>query len=225
MSSPRTEEARIAVVIPAFREGERIAKVVKDIKSFVPTVVVVDDCSPDNTSEEAKSAGAIVVRHEVNKGKGAALKTAFKKLAEMGYDYGITMDGDGQHDPHHLPLFIKEIKDSSATMVIGNRFSNAQGMPKVRWLVNRTMSWIISRICRCSIPDTQCGYRAIAVANPCVLAAKSDHFDYESEVLILIARDKGLIRSVPVKTIYQGEVSKIRPLRDTIRFFKLLWRI
>jgi len=225
MSSPRTEEARIAVVIPAFREGERIAKVVKDIKAFVPTVVVVDDCSPDNTSEEAKSAGAIVVRHNVNKGKGAALKTAFKKLAEMGYDYGITMDGDGQHDPHHLPLFIKEIKDSSATMVIGNRFSNAQGMPKVRWLVNRTMSWIISRICRCSIPDTQCGYRAIAVANPCVQAAKSDHFDYESEVLILIARDKGLIRSVPVKTIYQGEVSKIRPLRDTIRFFKLLWRI
>jgi len=69
MSSPRTEEARIAVVIPAFREGERIAKVVKDIKAFVPTVVVVDDCSPDNTSEEAKSAGAIVVRHEVNKAK------------------------------------------------------------------------------------------------------------------------------------------------------------
>ena len=225
MPSPRIEEARIAVVIPAYREGERIARVVKAIKSFVPTVVVVDDCSPDNTSDEAHAAGAIVVRHEVNKGKGAALKTAFRKLAELGYDYGITMDGDGQHDPDHLPLFIKEIKESNAAMVIGNRFSNAQGMPKVRWLVNRSMSWIISRICRCSIPDTQCGYRAIAVANPCVTAAKSDHFDYESEVLILIARDKGLIRSVPVKTIYQGEVSKIRPLRDTIRFFKLLWRI
>ncbi len=225
MPSPRTEEARIAVVIPAYREGERIARVVKAIKSFVPTVVVVDDCSPDNTSDEAHAAGAIVVRHEVNKGKGAALKTAFRKLAELGYDYGITMDGDGQHDPDHLPIFIKEIKESNAAMVIGNRFSNSDGMPKVRWVVNRTMSWIISRICRCSIPDTQCGYRAIAVANPCVTAAKSDHFDYESEVLILIARDKGLIRSVPVKTIYQGEVSKIRPLRDTIRFFKLLWRI
>ena len=225
MSSPRTEEARIAVVIPAFREGERIARVVRDVKSFVPVVVVVDDCSPDNTSDEANSAGAVVVRHEVNKGKGAALKTAFKKLAEMGYDYGITMDGDGQHDPQQLPLFIKEIKESNATMVVGNRFSNAQGMPKVRWLVNRSMSWLISRICRCSIPDTQCGYRAIAVANPSILAAKSDHFDYESEVLILTARAKGVIRSVPVKTIYQGEVSKIRPLRDTIRFFKLLWRI
>ena len=225
MASSHTSEARIAVVIPAYREGERIARVVRDIKSFVPTVVVVDDCSPDNTSSEATAAGAIVVRHDVNKGKGAALKTAFRKLAEMGYDYGITMDGDGQHDPQHLPSFIKEIKESNATMVIGNRFSNAQGMPKVRWLVNRTMSCIISRICRCSIPDTQCGYRAIAVANPSVTAAKSDHFDYESEVLILIARDKGLIRSVPVKTIYQGEVSKIRPMRDTIRFFKLLWRI
>ena len=225
MSSPRTEEARIAVVIPAYREGERIARVVRDVKSFVNVVVVVDDCSPDNTSEEANAAGAVVVRHDVNKGKGAALKTAFKKLGEMGYDYGITMDGDGQHDPQQLPLFIKEIKDSRATMVVGNRFSNAQGMPKVRWLVNRSMSWLISKICRCSIPDTQCGYRAIAVANPCVLAAKSDHFDYESEVLILTARNKGVIKSVPVKTIYQGEVSKIRPLRDTLRFFKLLWRI
>ena len=220
MSSPRT-----AVVIPAFNEGVQIARVIREVKSFVPVVVVVDDCSPDNTSEEASSAGAVVVRHDVNKGKGAALKTAFKKLAEMGYDYGITMDGDGQHDPQQLPLFIEEINNSRATMVIGNRFSNAHGMPKVRWLVNRSMSWLISRICGCSIPDTQCGYRAIAVANPCILAAKSDHFDYESEVLILTARAKGIIRSVPVKTIYQGEVSKIRPLRDTIRFFKLLWRI
>ena len=220
MSSPRT-----AVVIPAFNEGAQIAGVIRAVKSFVPVVVVVDDCSPDNTSEEANAAGAVVVRHDVNKGKGAALKTAFKKLAEMGYDYGITMDGDGQHDPQQLPLFIEEINNSRATMVIGNRFSNAHGMPKVRWLVNRSMSWLISRICGCSIPDTQCGYRAIAVANPCILAAKSDHFDYESEVLILTARAKGIIRSVPVKTIYQGEVSKIRPLRDTIRFFKLLWRI
>lgn len=220
MSSPR-----IAVVIPAFREGGQIARVIRDVKSFVPVVVVVDDCSPDNTSEEASTAGAVVVRHDVNKGKGAALKTAFKKLAEMGYDYGITMDGDGQHDPQQLPLFMEEINNSRATMVIGNRFSDAHGMPKVRWLVNRSMSWLISRICGCSIPDTQCGYRAIAVANPCIFAAKSDHFDYESEVLILTARAKGIIRSVPVKTIYQGEVSKIRPLRDTIRFFKLLWRI
>jgi len=225
MSSQYADETLIAVVIPAYREGERIARVIADIKPYVSTVVVVDDCSPDNTSEQAQSAGAIVVRHEVNRGKGAALKTAFKKLAEMGYAYGITMDGDGQHDPQQLPLFIKEIKDSHATMVIGNRFSNAAGMPKVRWLVNRTMSWLISKICRCSIPDTQCGYRAMAVTNPSILGAKSDHFDYESEVLILTARAKGVIRSVPVKTIYQGEVSKIRPLRDTIRFFKLLWRI
>jgi glycosyltransferase involved in cell wall biosynthesis len=196
-----------------------------EIKTFVPDVVVIDDCSPDSTSEQAQLAGAIVVRHEVNRGKGAALKTGFRKLSELGYTYGITMDGDGQHDPQQLPYFIKEITESRAVMVVGNRFSNAKGMPKVRWLVNRCMSWLISKICRCSIPDTQCGYRAMAVKNPSILEAKSDHFDYESEVLILTARVKGSIRSVPVKTIYQGEVSKIRPLRDTLRFFKLLWRI
>ena len=221
MSSP----ARVAVVVPAFREEARIAEVVRAARRFVDTVVVVDDCSPDQTSARAAEAGAIVLRHDVNRGKGAGLKTAFAKLAELGFTHGITMDGDGQHDAEELPAFLEALREPGVAMVLGNRFSNPKGMPLVRRVVNASMSWLISRLCRCPIPDSQCGYRAVAVANPAVLAAKSDHYDYETEVLVLTARARGVLRSIPVRTIYRGETSKIRPLRDTWRFFKLLRRI
>ena len=216
---------RIAVVIPAYREAKHIDQVVRQVRQYVDTVIVVDDCSPDETSSVAKTAGAIVVRHDINRGKGAALKTAFVKLKEMGYTHGITLDGDGQHDPEQLPAFIVALQEPGVMLVLGNRFANARGMPLVRRMVNASMSWLISRICRCAIPDSQCGYRGVAVANDAVLAAQSNHYDYETEVLILTARAKGLIRSVPVRTIYRGETSKIRPIRDTVRFFKLLWRL
>jgi glycosyltransferase involved in cell wall biosynthesis len=221
MSAP----LRVAVVVPAFREEARIAEVVQAARRHVDTVVVVDDCSPDQTSARAAEAGAIVLRHEVNRGKGAGLKTAFAKLAELGFTHGITMDGDGQHDAEELPAFLAALRESGVSMVLGNRFSNPKGMPLVRRVVNASMSWLISRLCRCPIPDSQCGYRAVAVANPAVLAAKSDHYDYETEVLVLTARARGVIRSIPVRTIYRGETSKIRPIRDTWRFFKLLRRI
>lgn len=216
---------RIAVVIPAYREAKDIDQVVRQVRQYIDAVIVVDDCSPDETSSVAKTAGAIVVRHDVNCGKGAALKTAFVKLKEMGYTHGITLDGDGQHDPEQLPAFIVALQEPGVMLVLGNRFANPRGMPLVRRMVNASMSWLISRICRCAIPDSQCGYRGIAVANDSVLAAQSNHYDYETEVLILTARAKGLIRSVPVRTIYRGETSKIRPIRDTVRFFKLLYRI
>jgi glycosyltransferase involved in cell wall biosynthesis len=221
MSAP----IRVAVVVPAFREEARIAEVVQAARRFVDTVVVIDDCSPDQTSARAAEAGAIVLRHEVNRGKGAGLKTAFAKLAELGFTHGITMDGDGQHDAEQLPAFLEALREPGVSLVLGNRFSNPKGMPFVRRMVNASMSWLISRMCRCPIPDSQCGYRGVAVANPAVLAAKSDHYDYETEVLVLTARARGAIRSIPVRTIYRGETSKIRPVRDTLRFFKLLRRI
>ena len=216
---------RVAIVVPAFREEARIAEVVREAKRFVDTVLVIDDCLPDETSAKALAAGAMVIRHEVNKGKGAGLKTAFARLAELGYTHGITMDGDGQHDAEQIPLFLKAIEEPGVALVAGNRFSNPKGMPFVRRMVNASMSWLISNLCRCHIPDSQCGYRALAVANPAILAAKSDHYDYETEVLLLTARAGGRITNVPVRTIYQGQPSKIRPVRDTIRFLKLLYRI
>jgi hypothetical protein len=98
-------------------------------------------------------------------------------------------------------------------------------MPLLRRTVNGLMSWLITRICRCPIPDSQCGYRGVRLANPVLLGAVADHYEYESEVLILTARAGGKISSVAVPTTYGDERSKIRPVQDTLRFFKLLRRL
>lgn len=221
----RCQDVRVAVIIPAFREASGIADVVRGALRHVDCVVVVDDCSPDETSERARAAGATVLRHQVNRGKGAALKTGFAFLAERGFTHGITLDGDGQHDTAQIPGFLAALADPRVDMVLGNRFTDLRGMPWLRRLVNRSMSWLISRICRCHIPDSQCGFRAVRVSLPAVQGARSDHYEYESEVLILAARARAVIRSVPVHTIYRGETSKIRPMNDTLRFLRLLWRI
>lgn len=230
MTRPAAQDApapavRVAVVIPAFREAAAIAEVVRGARRHVSSVLVVDDCSPDATAEQARAAGATVLRHPVNRGKGAALKTGFAWLAEQGYTHGITLDGDGQHNTDEIPGFLAMLADSRADVVLGNRFTDLRGMPLVRRAVNRGMSWLISRICRCPIPDSQCGFRALRVALPAIQAAQSNHYDYETEVLVLAARAGASIRSVPVRTIYRGETSKIRPVRDTLRFLKLLRRI
>jgi len=218
-------DVRIAVVLPAYREEARIAEVIRGCLAHLPIVMVVDDCSPDATSARALEAGARVIRHEVNRGKGAALKTGFAALKELGFTHAIALDADGQHDPERIPAFMVALAEPGVEIVLGNRFANPKGMPLLRRTVNGLMSWLITRICRCPIPDSQCGYRGVRLANPVLLGAVADHFEYESEVLILTARAGGKISSVAVPTTYGDERSKIRPVQDTLRFFKLLRRL
>jgi hypothetical protein len=107
---------------------------------------------------------------------------------------------------------------------LGNRMDNLTGMPFIRRIVNRLMSRRISRVCRQKIPDTQCGFRMLHRQLIPELLGGGDRFDYETEVLIIASRKGCRIESVPITTVYSDEVSKIRPLRDAVRFFKLMWR-
>lgn len=218
-------EVRVAVILPAYREGARVAAVVTGCLKHVGKVLVVDDFSPDDTSAQAAAAGAEVVRHDSNRGKGAALKTGFGQLRSQGFTHAIALDADGQHDPERIPAFIAAATASGVVLVLGNRFHDVRGMPFVRRHTNRLMSWLISRICRTTVPDSQCGYRLVRLDNPVLYSAKADHFEYESEVLILTARAGGRIVSVPVPTTYGEEQSKIRPWADSKRFLRLLLRL
>jgi glycosyltransferase involved in cell wall biosynthesis len=216
---------RVAVVLPAYREGARVAAVVTGCLRHVDKVLVVDDFSPDDTSALAAAAGAEVIRHESNRGKGAALKTGFAHLLVLGFTHAIALDADGQHDPECIPSFIAASTAPGVLLVLGNRFQDVRGMPFLRRNTNRLMSWLISRICRTPVPDSQCGYRLVRLDNPALHTAKADHFEYESEVLILTARAGGRIISVPVPTTYGEEQSKIRPWADSKRFLRLLLRL
>lgn len=215
---------KIAVLIPGYREEAAIGRVVAGVKKHLDLVLMVDDGSPDATAERARSAGAEVIVHSKNQGKGASLKTGLRSLAERGVDYFLVMDSDGQHDPDDIPHFISAASQSEFAVFCGNRMNDLSSMPFVRKVTNKFMSWRISRVCGQHIPDSQCGFRMYRRDTLPHLLCETNNFDYETETLLLIARNGLTIGSVPVKTIYGNEKSKIHPIRDTIRFFRLMHR-
>lgn len=212
------------VIIPAYREAKRIAGVVREVLKHIRPVIVVDDGSPDSTAAEAEAAGAIVIRHARNLGKGAALNTGFTHAIRERFDFVITMDADGQHAPADIPRFIEEYRRSGVAVLVGSRMADPKGMPLIRKLTNRCMSWYLSRAMGQSVPDTQSGFRLYGAKALPLAATKSSRYDAESETLLRLAFNKIKIGSVPITVIYRGdEKSKIRPFRDTLRFFKMVW--
>lgn len=217
---------KICVVIPAYNEAKHIKDVVNSALKFVTTVVVVDDGSCDSTSDEAKSAGAIVIKHEHNKGKGVALGTGLRYALDNGFDMAITMDADGQHLSEEIPIFLEAYQRTCAHVILGNRMNNPAAMPLIRRLTNRFMSKLLSRMMKQKIPDTQCGFRLFLKETiPVVLQVEASRFSAESEVLLRLSHNGFSLVSVPISVIYRDEKSKIRPIADTIRFFKMLSRM
>lgn len=212
----------LCVVLPAFQEEGRIGKVVEGIRKRCEHVVVVDDGSTDATAAEARGAGAVVISHERNRGKGAALNTGFFHAREHGFEAVVTMDADGQHDPADIPALVEEYRRSGAQVVIGNRMGDPRRMPLVRRLTNRYMSWLLSRRMGQRMPDTQCGFRLYKLSALPVAIPASSRFAAESEILLLLARRGTRMSSAPIRVIYGDEKSKIRPVRDTVRFVKML---
>lgn len=223
MGRTMPDETNGCVLIPAYLEEKRIHSVVRDALRHVQPVIVIDDGSSDRTAAEAAAAGALVIRHEKNLGKGAALNTGFAYALREKFAWVITMDADGQHAPEDIPRFIAEHRRTGAPALVGDRMAFPRGMPLARKITNILMSRCLSRRMGQRVPDTQCGYRLYAAGVLPYLAAESGCYAAESETLLRLAARKVKIDSVPVKVIYRDEKSKIRPFRDTIRFFAMLW--
>jgi glycosyltransferase involved in cell wall biosynthesis len=216
---------KTAAIIPAYREEQHISDVVRRTRRQLDHVLVIDDGSSDNTARCAREAGAEVIVHSQNRGKGEAIKTGLRHWLDRQFIHVIILDADGQHLPEEIDRFIAAAAQAGdRSFFLGNRMNNLSGMPFVRRVVNRYMSNRISRICRQEIPDTQCGFRMLDRQLIPELLDGGNRFDYETEMLIIASRKGYRIESVPITTVYSDEVSKIRPARDTIRFFKLMRR-
>jgi glycosyltransferase involved in cell wall biosynthesis len=218
----KAAKENVLAIIPAYCEGRFIAGVVGKVLNYAHGVLVVDDGSPDNTATEAETAGANVIRHPTNLGKGAALKTGLNLAVSTEASFFLFLDGDGQHDPSDIPAFIEEINRSHADLVVGNRMSNLESMPLIRRWTNQFMSWQIGRICKVPVPDSQCGFRLARKELLPVLMAPSNRFEFESESIILAAQHGFRLSFVPVRTIYSDQHSKIRPFQDTLRYIRLI---
>lgn len=218
------QEKKFCVILPAYREEKRIGRVVREVLKYCKHVIVVDDGSPDGTGPAAEAAGAKVLKHDANRGKGVALETGFRFARKNDFEFVITMDSDGQHAPDEIPLFVAEYERSGTPVIIGNRMGHPDSMPPLRKATNYFMSWLLSREMHQAVPDTQSGYRLYKCDILPMVTSKSAGFAAESEVLLNLSRAGIRIGSVPIKVIYRDEKSKIDPVKDSVRFFNMLKR-
>jgi glycosyltransferase involved in cell wall biosynthesis len=224
-AAPRTQSREtVAAIIPAFNEEKHIGDVVRRTREELKNVLVVDDGSTDATAQRAEEAGAEVIVHPKNGGKGESIKTGLRHWLERRMVWVFILDADGQHRPEEIDNFMQAALVDGASLLIGNRMKNVKSMPLIRRLVNRYMSSKISRVCAQKIPDTQCGFRMLHRHLLPELLGGTERFDYETEMLIIASRKGYRIESVPISTVYSDEKSSIHPVRDTIRFFKLMSR-
>ena len=210
----------ICILIPVYNEAKNIGTLVKAVSAKGLDVIVIDDGSSDGSGELARQQGAFVIRHIERHGKGHALQSGFECILERGYEALIIMDGDGQHAVDDLEKFLNHPYLTAKCVITGNRMHDPKEMPWVRFLTNHFMSFMISLACRQKIPDTQCGFRLIGRDVLKALEITCDGFEIETEILIKASKKGFPIYSVPIKTIYEDEESKISPLRDTFRFVK-----
>jgi glycosyltransferase involved in cell wall biosynthesis len=213
------EAPRIVALIPGYQEGSRIAAVVAGARRYLP-VVVVDDGSTDDTAVQAEGAGAIVLVQRPNAGKGAALRAGFRHALEHGVAAVVTLDADGQHDPAEIPAFLAALEATRAELIIGRR--DFATMPPIRRLSNTLGGWVFSVAVGRRIADNQSGYRLIGRRlMTALLDSDEPGFEFEVEMIArCIALDLP-IADIPIRTIYEGEPSHIRPWRHFTQFLRV----
>lgn len=209
-------------IVPAYDAAGSVADVVRDLVRRWPdprAVIVVDDGSNDETASLAERAGARVVRHARNRGKGAALRTGFRYAHDAGFDVAVTVDADGQHSPADAVRLLLHEAPREA-LVLGIRDLVRAGAPRPNQISNRISNYFLSRFARTPFADTQCGLRRYPLAATLAADGGAHGYAFEAEI-ILRAKASGVpIVEVPIDVIYPPEelrVSHFHSVRDPAR--------
>ena len=211
------------VIIPAYNEEKYIKEVIRNTKKYAKNIIVVDDGSNDDTSAIAEEENVIVLRHNVNLGKGAALKTGCDYALKSEAENIIVIDADGQHNPEKIDTFRKEI--SGNDIVFGYR-ELSRSMPFVLRFGNLVINKITSLLYGMKLKDTQCGYRAFTAEAYKKIRWQSSDYSMESEMIANAGKHHLKYREVPIKTIY-GDKYKGTTVIDGIKIVLKMftWRL
>jgi glycosyltransferase involved in cell wall biosynthesis len=214
----------ILVAIPAYNAAETLAELIERIRRAVPNIpiLVINDGSGDQTEAVATAAQVRVISFPQNRGKGAALRAAFRYALENRYEGVVTIDADLQHLPEEIPLFLERYDGKSILM--GTRQIDTEVMPFGRWVSNNWTSMIVSIFSTRRVRDSQSGFRLIPITVLKSLVLHTDRYDLESELLFKAGALRTLVREVPVTTVYRESRSYIAPFRDTGRFIRQTWK-
>lgn len=195
---------KITCVIPAFNEEKHISSVVLDVRAFVDEVIVIDDCSRDETSLLARQAGAQVFRHLINRGQGAALRTGTVVALEQGADIIIHFDADNQFQASEIAEVIKPILENRADAVLGSRFlTKKSDLPWSKRNIIHPLARLINRLFfNIRLSDPQSGFRALSRLSASNLKIKADGMAHCSEILYQLFKNKNRVIEVPITVTY-----------------------
>lgn len=194
---------KIFIVMPAYNEESMVAKTIQNVKKRdYKNIIVVDDGSIDKTSETAKREGAIVIRHEINRGLGAALGTGIFAALQENADIIVTFDSDGQHHPDDISRVIRPIVKRKADAVIGTRLKNPKGMPIIRRVGNWGFNLITFILFGVWTSDSQSGFRAFSRKAAKKIDIRSNRMEVSSEIIKEIGKNRLRFKEVPIKAIY-----------------------
>jgi glycosyltransferase involved in cell wall biosynthesis len=214
---------KILVILPALNEALSIGSLCEGLITRGFSVLVVDDGSSDETGRVAEENGAFVVRHDSNRGKGAALRTGFAWALARAFDGVAIMDADGQHAVPDLEKLVACGGSGPYDLVLGER-DDFDSMPPLRRLTNKSMSWILSRITGRMFLDSQCGLRLFSMRAISEMKLSTNHFEIETEILFQAVRLGWNIGRVPIRTFYPSEHrSHIQPVFDGVRWLRVLF--
>lgn len=222
---------KIYIVIPAYNEEKVIRDVIEEIqKTGYGNIVVVDDGSADNTFQKANEIeGVTAIRHNLNRGKGAATKTGIEASKLLGADIIVTMDGDGQHDPKDILNITDPIVKNHCDVVLGSRLHNPAGMPWYKIWQNRIGNLITWYLFGLWVTDSQSGFRAYSRRAAEIINTMGDRYEYDSEVIREIYNYQLKYKEIPIKVRYtaysMGKVHKQSLVNGAKTLYKMLWRI
>jgi len=208
-------ELRVLAGIPAYNEASYVGSVVLLARQYADEVIVVDDGSTDNTSRIAELAGATVIRHDENKGKGAAIQSLLAEAKKRNADVLVLLDADSQHNPNEIPALVKPISEGF-DLVIGSRKAQKNKTPRYRRIGQKVLLRSTRILSKEGISDSECGFRALSPKAIDKLELKERGFAVESE-MIACAADKNLkITEVPISNIYTTDGSTLNPVKHGV---------
>ena len=218
---------RCFAVIPAYQEAARLPGVLAAVVPHVDGVVVVDDGSHDDTALAAVHPQAYVLRHALNRGQGAALRTGTAAALELGADIIVHLDADGQHDPSYIHSVTDPIRAGHADVVLGSRYLGVEpeGIPPARralhWGIRQFNRWILG--IPATLTDPQSGFRAFSAAAARGLSFHQDRMAHASELLRNVTRSSWRWVEVPVRVTYSAE--SLRKGQKATDAVKIAWHL
>ena len=216
---------KLFIVIPAFNEEGSIGSVIKELKqNGYKNIVVVDDGSTDKTFQKAKKEKVEVLRHIINRGQGAALKTAIDCALEKGADIIITYDADGQHSIKDIKKIVKPVKNKKVDITLGSRFlKKNKDTPFIRKIFLKGGAFVIFLMYGIKLTDSHNGFRAMSKKAAQKIEITSDGMEHASEILEQVKKKKLKYMEVPVKIVYTDY--SMKGGQNTFNSFKILFKM